>query len=320
MHKVFPPHGSCIYCGATGNLGKEHIVPFGLCADNQFILPKASCPVHSGITSKFEQDVLRGPMWPVRAHLQLKSRHAALAPRSAPLTFSRADGSTFEEHVPLTEHPLPLLFPLLLPPSELSGLHKSGVSIRGDVTVSFGNPPDAARVQRLGAVGVRISQSYRLVPFSQMLAKIAWAFAAGEGLLRYVDPSACLLPALVETPNEVGRWVGSVDEVPTIGPQPSSPNVFHEVLAFERCGYLLYRIQLFTPYRTPYYWVVVGMLRQDHPKIADPITASTLANATDIIGELRALQPGAVPVSGPNRMTSVSVSRQREPPRASREA
>ena len=38
---VYKPVGHCIYCGATEDLGKEHILPFGL--SGSAILPKSSC-------------------------------------------------------------------------------------------------------------------------------------------------------------------------------------------------------------------------------------------------------------------------------------
>src|SRR5665213_1960681 len=57
---TFPPVGACIYCGATEGLTKEHIIPLGL--GGQFVLPAASCPACSKITSDFERKVLRGFM------------------------------------------------------------------------------------------------------------------------------------------------------------------------------------------------------------------------------------------------------------------
>jgi hypothetical protein len=307
MH-VFVPYGSCIYCGSKERpLGKEHIVPYGLCSGNQFILPKASCDIHSAITSKFERAVLRGPMWPVRAHLQLKSRHSrVLAPVTAPVVFTKADGTEVEEQVPLADHPLTLFFPLLHPPSELTGNHRRGVSIRGELTFRFGKEPNAAFLAGRHATGLRIKQTYTPVQFAQLLGKIAWGFAAGQRLLDYVDPAQSILPALVADPDSIGRWVGSADSVPTIGGPPAG-NVLHEVLAFERRGYLLYRIQLFGSHRTPYYWAIVGRLGPDHPRIEDPIAVSDAPVEAAFVEVLQDLQPGAMPATAPSRMTAVEV-------------
>ena len=139
-----------------------------------------------------------------------------------------------------------------------------------------------------------------------MLAKIAWGFAAAECLLDHVDQTQCVLSTMIDKPDEIGRWVGSANDKPTAG---ARRDVLHEVLAFERRGYLLYRVQLFASSGTPYYWVVAGKLKTAHPPIADPIAIKDPPEAAPIIDVLRALQPEASPATAPSHLTSVEVRR-----------
>ena len=68
----YKPHGRCIYCGTIDALQREHIIPFGL--SGSAVLPKASCRRCAEITGRFENDVLRGPLWAVRVYRKLRSR------------------------------------------------------------------------------------------------------------------------------------------------------------------------------------------------------------------------------------------------------
>ncbi len=251
--KTFVAAGHCIYCGATtGNLAREHIVPFGL--GGTFVLPESSCTVCSAITGEFERKVLRGPMWAVRAHLQLQSRRAQLAPKSAPLFIIRGGKEELIE-LPLAEHPLLLMFPRFAVPSIFSGDHKRGVTMRGHATYYFGkNPRDVVR--ELGADDFRVPQDYAVVPFAQLLGKIAWSMAAAEGRLSKVDrASGSLVDALVQSPDDIGVWVGTFPEAPT--PQPG---LLHTIVPMEIEGHLVYHIQLFADAQTPRYGVVIGKL------------------------------------------------------------
>ncbi|MFQ5853427.1 MAG: hypothetical protein ACE5JU_22945 [Candidatus Binatia bacterium] len=86
---VYPPVGRCIYCPATDDLRREHIIPFGL--DGTAVLPAASCSTCARITGAFEAQVLRGPMRAVRIlrRLRSRSRHAG-APGTQQLKIVRS--------------------------------------------------------------------------------------------------------------------------------------------------------------------------------------------------------------------------------------
>lgn len=193
-------------------------------------------------------------MWAVRAHLQLKSRRAALAPKSAPLIVIRGGKEELID-LPLAAHPLLLMFPRFADPAVFGGSHKSGITMRGHATYYFGrNPRDV--LSELGADDFRLQQDYAIVPFAQLLGKIAWSMAAAEGRLAKIDRTAgSLVDALITTPDDIGKWVGTFPEAPA--PQPG---MLHAVVPMEIGGYLVYQIQLFADAQTPRYGVVVGKL------------------------------------------------------------
>lgn len=251
--RAFSPVGYCIYCGAAGGrLSREHIVPHGL--GGTFVLPASSCGACAAVTSAFERKVLRGPMWSVRAHLQLKSRRAALAPKLGLLNVVRGGREELVE-LPLAAHPLPLMFPRFVEPSTFTGKHQQGITMRGHATYCFGKCPHDV-LRDLGADDFRISQDYEMVPFAQLLGKIAWAMAAAENWLTKIDRAAgSLVDALITAPDDIGRWVGTCLEAPA-----PMPGVLHAIVPMMISDHLVYHIQLFADARTPRYGVVVGRL------------------------------------------------------------
>jgi len=104
----YPPVGQCIYCGSKENLEKEHIIPYAL--GGTTILPLSTCRNCAKITGHFEQEVLRGPMWPVRKLLQIKSRSKhANVPKTMRLSIWK-DEEEKQIGVPLEEYPVVLHF------------------------------------------------------------------------------------------------------------------------------------------------------------------------------------------------------------------
>lgn len=254
--KTFDPVGHCIYCGGEGELTREHIIPHALNGD--FVLPEASCKPCAAKTSKFERYVLRGPMWPVRAHLGLRSRRK-LAPKNAPLTYYRGE-ETFNVSLPLAEHPLMLTFPIFAPPSIVTNASIRGISMRGQWDFGFGKPIQEV-LRNLKASRLQIQYSYKIVPFAQLLGKIAWSMAAAQRQLSRIDRSDCLLRSLVDDPDDIGRWVGTfTDNTPG---QRGAAGVLHSIIPREDHDRGLYvtEVQLFADSGAPRYAVVLGRLR-----------------------------------------------------------
>src|SRR4051812_3971355 len=70
--RQYVPLGQCIYCGAVGELTREHVVPYGLGAN--WVIPKATCAECAKITSRFEQSVMRGMLGTMRHQFGFRSR------------------------------------------------------------------------------------------------------------------------------------------------------------------------------------------------------------------------------------------------------
>jgi len=253
---TYKPVGRCIYCGATTDLRKEHILPFGL--NGTAVLPEATCGRCAQITGRVEQTVLRGPMWAVRVFRDLKSRRKHKdAPKTYPLTVLRGDHEEIVE-LPIEKYPILLHFPLFSPPALLEPEgYVSGIRVTGVATVSFGPRPEDV-IKTLGVTTIRTSQKQEPVAFARMLAKIAYAMAAAEDQLRLIKGDAPVLPAILGKTDDIGRWVGTLTQ-----PFQRYSGLLHRVLIHrdDKRGLLIGEVQLFSDSQTPSYVVILGRLR-----------------------------------------------------------
>jgi hypothetical protein len=252
----YPRVGHCIYCGATNDLRREHIVPFGL--DGTAVLPKASCAGCARITSAFERQVLRGPMRAVRVlrKLRSRSRHAG-APGTERLRVFR-DGAFETLELPIDEYPVLLHFPTFAPPGALTGQHGSGITLSGVTSVLFGPSPEET-LRRLGGQRIILdSPPYQPIAFARMLAKIGWATAIAEGVQDRIDEPAPILPSIRGEVDDIGQWVGTLTD-----PVRKYPELLHRILIHEdrSKGMLIAEVQLFSDSETPSYGVILGRLR-----------------------------------------------------------
>jgi hypothetical protein len=255
----FAPVGRCIFCDSTENLTREHIVPFAL--SGTAVLPKASCRCCAKITGRFEQEVLRGPMWAVRVFRSLRSRSKhADAPVEFPLTVER-NGETSTLSLPVKDYPILLYFPLFAPPAHIapegytSGIHTSGVA-----SVSFGKRPDEVK-QTLNASSLSIpSEGDHPVAFARMLAKIGYAMAVGQNQADLIDGKPYVLPAILGASDDIGRWVGTLTK-----PIQKHPGVLHrvDIMKDQDRGLLAAEVQLFADSETPAYGVILGKLKNN---------------------------------------------------------
>jgi hypothetical protein len=254
--KSYAEPGHCIYCGSQIGLTKEHIVPLGL--SGTATIPRASCKSCAKITGKFEQSVLRGPMWAARVFRGLHSRtkHAD-APSHHPLRVEKG-GEWVTLELPTEEYPILLHFPIFSPPGILHpDGYKSGIRLKGLHSISFG-PRLEDVAHSLGATGIELNQKSSPVAFARMLAKIAHAFAFAEGALSRTTGPSSVLPAILGAEDDVGFWVGTLD-------QPNTPEVgsLHSIRIHDDVekGMLIAEVRLFSDSSTPSYGVVLGHLR-----------------------------------------------------------
>jgi hypothetical protein len=253
---TFPPVNHCIYCGATDDLRKEHIIPFGL--SGTAFLPKATCPRCARITSAFEAQVLRGPMRAVRVlrRLQSYSKHRG-APTTARLTIVH-DGIRETVALPLHEYPILLHFPIFTAPGFLTGQNPSGVSVTGVHTVLYGPSPETALARFGGQEMTLDTQRTRPVAFARMITKIAYGMAFAQGALNQIDEPCPVLPAILNEPDEIARWVGTFTD-----PIRKYPGLLHRIAIqpdFAR-RLLIGQVQLFADSETPTYGVILGRLK-----------------------------------------------------------
>jgi hypothetical protein len=253
----YAPVGRCIYCGSTEGLSREHIIPYAL--GSNAILPKASCERCRKITGDFEQDVLRGPMWPVRVINQLQSRtkHREAVETEHLLVVKEGQDQVVE--LPLEEYPILLPFLLFPPPAIISASeYTNGIQLTGQVTISFGANPENV-LKRLGATQIRITprKSYP-VSFARMLAKIAYSYAFAEGALNALAGESVVLPSILGERDEIGLWVGMIDSSLI-----AREGVLHRLALIEdrEHGFLMVEVQLFSNSQTPNYHVILGRLK-----------------------------------------------------------
>lgn len=253
-YKKFEPIGKCIYCGSLENLTEEHIVPYGLGGTSS--IPKASCKACAAITGQYEQYVLRGPLWAIRAHLKLTSRRPQEAPKKLAIDVVRGE-SVDTVDLALEDHPLMVVFPQFDVPTVLTGNHTKGIRTKGLYSYVFGKPM-ADVLRDLGADDIRLSQNYKFVPFARMIGKIGWAMAAAKGSLEKIDQDSGVRSTLIGCPDNIGRWVGTF----TDGPRKYARALHRIEIKEDRDRNLMYAdVQLFADSETPAYGVILGTLR-----------------------------------------------------------
>ena len=252
LRHTFAPLGQCMYCGATENLRTEHIVPYAL--DGNLEVPASSCIACERITGSMEQSVLRGELRALRLYRQLQSRRKHRdAPKTFPCQVIR-NGERETLHLPITECPVLVHFPIFSPPRILSGTSGTGIALAGLHTVSFGeNPEEFAR--RTGAQALHFDTKHRPVEFARMIAKVAYAMAVATGASSRLSKPSPVIPSILGQTDDVGQWVGTFTD-----PVQRHDGQLHRVAIIDNGipGYLVGDVQLFCDSDTPRYGVILG--------------------------------------------------------------
>ena len=105
--RVFPPLGSCIYCGQKVDLTTEHIIPESL--GGSLEIPEASCAACASITTKFEQRFARNMYWPLRLKLGIKGKRHRRKKRPTHWNVCVDDGIT-SQTFPVAIDDLPTMY------------------------------------------------------------------------------------------------------------------------------------------------------------------------------------------------------------------
>lgn len=246
--------GRCIYCGSKENLEREHIIPYALGSD--VILPKSTCRNCAEITGHFEQVVLRGPMWPVRKLLQLKSRSKhADAPKTKQILIFK-NGEKRQIELPLEECPVILYFQIFAQPGYKNKHYKNGIICIGVDPICFGPKPEEI-VKKYGADKLIIEdRPYYPIEFAQTIAKIGYSYAVATDQIKKINGQPLLLSALLGKSNDIGKWVGTSQK------HEVYPKLRHRLAIIEdkERGLLIIEVQLFANSYTPIYEVILGHL------------------------------------------------------------
>jgi hypothetical protein len=178
----FGPIGRCIYCGATGDLTREHIIPRSL--GGTWVLGKASCTDCASITRDFEQRVAREMFGGMRSQLGFPSSTYKRDGGLRTIQIIVSDGSDERaENLPAdSAPPVPVFLPnyktapgtlLLRQPTPSFGdtievtLWSSGEDPRNNETIK--------RFIESGATAAHYRLKFPQTEFCRLLAKIAHA-------------------------------------------------------------------------------------------------------------------------------------------------
>lgn len=199
----YEPVGACIYCGSVDGLTDEHIIPFA--AGGRWVLPSASCKTCARVTSKFEGELLRTVLGPLRMlydmpsrrkkdrpeHIELKVKY----PTSTDWEIARVDRSICPFLVGLPLYPMPDLLGGANDGSDRSSATNK-LWIRGAAFWRNRDEHLQWLCQELGAVAVMPTATVHTEPVCLSVAKIAHSFAVAElGL----DKFEAFLPELIRT-------------------------------------------------------------------------------------------------------------------------
>jgi HNH endonuclease len=266
--KVFSGFGRCIYCGATGELNDEHIVPLSL--GGTAVIEKASCGACEKITSYLDGYLARDIFNEYRSHVGMRTRRPKSRPKTLFASFRRPDGTEVVREFSPKEQPYVLVMPIWNVP---------GIALSKQPTPDFETTQGhlyifaSNDVQKWIAVeGLKLGVwPYVNYPtFARAIARISFCQAVARfGLdgFNHLD-----LPALIlGTYPNISHYVGVTRDIP---PPPDDRHVTHKVeIQPYNVGtqqYWLVSLRLFahSGYKEngmPIYRTIVGSPKQPSP-------------------------------------------------------
>jgi hypothetical protein len=254
--KAQPPEFRCIYCGASGALSDEHVVPYGLSGTQ--VIPWASCESCRDITSQFERNVQRALFIEPRVILGLKTRRPAERPTAFTVILKKADGVEETRAVAVADYPGFYHVPIFEVPAYIKPWkYRKGVRIRGAVSGFLIR--DKAKIlvdslkKEIGVQDVSFRTTYEPAAFAQMLAKIAHGICVLHFGRDFADRSYLGRTIRLEV-DDAGKWVGSVNR----GHPTSRTPELHQMEVRISTGIVRVHIKLFSLVGGPEYVVFVG--------------------------------------------------------------
>lgn len=253
----FDPVGQCIYCGAKDvPLGREHIIPLALNGDR--ILPEASCPNCSKVTSKIERYVTKTMFGAFRAKTNMQTRRPKKRPTDYPISIKKEGVPELVVKVPTAEHPHTLLLPRIPPARYLGGLpDEPDKPVDCVWWVYSDNSKFEDAAEKFGITDGQLSAGLcDPSKLSQMLAKIGHCAAVAEFGFNSFRPLA--LDLALGRSESINYLVGCRVKP---DPKPQSDDDLHDVRCYVRKhdNVIVAEIGLFINLGAPRYHVVVGL-------------------------------------------------------------
>jgi len=254
-HQAIATIGRCIYCGRPPT-GREHAIPRGL--NGVDTLEAASCGKCAGITSRYEMEILRGALLPLRIVLDLYTSDPKERPSKLPVVLVMPDRRRVGQMIPAGFHPAPLALPLLYGPTYLTGESRPMQMSDKQWTRQFTDPALVDQyLERVGAVELIVETLVDPTPLVRVIAKIAYCYAVPQfGLDGFTEVFLPNVAAPTTTLEALSPYVGGLLE-----PAPPEDNLHTTTIEVLDDGLVLVAVRLLARFGAPTYVAIVGRTR-----------------------------------------------------------
>jgi len=160
-------------------------------------------------------------------------------------------------HLPIAKRPTLLLLPVFKPPAHIDKRpYEKGIEVTGMYYAWLGRESVEEVHREFGLVNITETVTFRGSKggfnFARLLAKIAYGFAVAQYGIENID-DAYLLPSILGTKDDIGRWVGCASDTELI----TEPHL-HQITLWLDHDEIHASIRLFASLNTPKYLVIVG--------------------------------------------------------------
>jgi HNH endonuclease len=256
--KVFSPVGFCIYCGAKGDLGEEHIIPFGL--GGNLILPDASCSQCSDITGAQVEGAILNAYWGThgvpRPRLNLPTRKPKKRPKKRILTITDRTGQSRTVAVAAGEIPLAFIgMTTALPEPGVLWNAPTTDQFHGEIWIKY----NEQELRKFAGPGESVQGIGKFNPltYGRMICKVAHALAFAEHGVSFIP---LLQDVILGKSAHITHYLSG-----RVSPEQDMTGLHSLQIGWleRKATYLIAYVRLFCNYGTPLYMVTVGQRRDD---------------------------------------------------------
>jgi HNH endonuclease len=253
-HFSYLPVGSCIYCGSTQNLTREHIVPFSF--GGTTILPKSSCMKCAKITRDFEHTCARTIFGKMRMQWGFPTRRKRERPSHIDVIAMRGDildkNAVSIDRLPL----IPIPMPVLSSPGILTGAQPTDTNTF-DIKIYYTTEKSTFELcKQINSSVVGFEVKFNYFAFSRMIAKIAHALTIAEYGLDKIN--SVLQKYIIGGNETISYVVGGAQSMCSTAQDNATWRAESGIFDRGDAKFLTVKIQLFRFLPScPTYWVVV---------------------------------------------------------------